>query len=61
MIFGVPAAFAALGLAAVGFWLMAWTISLFDVLGKGTLAPFDPTSKLIVRGPYSYTRNPNGP
>lgn len=27
-------------------------------LGKGTLAPFDPPEKLVVRGIYRYVRNP---
>ena len=26
--------------------------------GEGTLAPWDPTRKLVVRGPYRYVRNP---
>ena len=27
-------------------------------IGKGTLAPWDPTQKLVVRGPYRYVRTP---
>ncbi len=30
----------------------------FDVEGGGTLAPWDPPSRLVVRGPYAYVRNP---
>ena len=26
--------------------------------GKGTLAPWDPPRRLVVRGPYQYVRNP---
>ena len=26
--------------------------------GKGTLAPWDPPRRLVVRGPYAYVRNP---
>ena len=37
---------------------MAWTISDFSRIGKGTLAPRDPTRKLIVNGPYRHVRNP---
>ena len=38
--------------------LLVATISLFTRQGRGTLAPWDPTSSLVVRGPYAYTRNP---
>jgi protein-S-isoprenylcysteine O-methyltransferase Ste14 len=34
------------------------TVRLFAREGKGTLAPWDPTRKLVVRGPYRYVRNP---
>jgi protein-S-isoprenylcysteine O-methyltransferase Ste14 len=45
-------------LVAVGVALVAWTVWLFATLGRGTLAPWDPTSRLVVRGPYRYVRNP---
>jgi len=45
-------------LLVAGLVLMFQTISLFITLGKGTLAPWDPTQKLVVRGPYRYVRNP---
>jgi protein-S-isoprenylcysteine O-methyltransferase Ste14 len=38
--------------------LVVWTIVLFGTVGKGTLAPWDPTSRLVVRGPYRHVRNP---
>jgi len=41
-----------------GFALFAWCISLFARIGKGTLAPWDPTKRLVVVGPYRYIRNP---
>ena len=44
--------------ASAGVALVAWTISLFDAVGHGTLAPWDPTSALVVSGPYRYVRNP---
>jgi protein-S-isoprenylcysteine O-methyltransferase Ste14 len=47
------ALFVALGLA-----LVVWTVRLFVVDGRGTLAPWDPTSKLVVQGPYRLVRNP---
>ena len=41
-----------------GLSLFFWTVYLFKVFGNGTLAPWTPTQKLIVRGPYKYCRNP---
>ena len=41
-----------------GVILLFQTISLFITAGKGTLAPWDPTQKLVVLGPYRYVRNP---
>jgi protein-S-isoprenylcysteine O-methyltransferase Ste14 len=51
---------AALGavLVALGLALVVWTVRLFIKVGEGTLAPWDPTSQLVVRGPYRYVRNP---
>jgi protein-S-isoprenylcysteine O-methyltransferase Ste14 len=31
---------------------------LFVRVGRGTLAPWDPTARLVVRGPYRHVRNP---
>jgi protein-S-isoprenylcysteine O-methyltransferase Ste14 len=45
-------------LVAAGLFLVAWTIRLFVVVGRGTLAPWDPTAALVARGPYRYVRNP---
>jgi protein-S-isoprenylcysteine O-methyltransferase Ste14 len=42
----------------VGLRLMWETISLFGSEGEGTLAPWDPTRRLVVRGPYHRVRNP---
>ncbi|MCO4294326.1 isoprenylcysteine carboxylmethyltransferase family protein [Solitalea sp. MAHUQ-68] len=42
----------------VGLSIFAYTVFLFKLLGKGTLAPWQPTQKLIVAGPYRYCRNP---
>jgi protein-S-isoprenylcysteine O-methyltransferase Ste14 len=41
-----------------GFSLFSYTVLLFNTIGKGTLAPWSPTQKLIVAGPYKYCRNP---
>ena len=43
---------------ALGLTLFTWTVALFAGVGRGTLAPWDPTSKLVVRGPYRHVRNP---
>ncbi|MFQ5716127.1 MAG: methyltransferase family protein [Nitrospinales bacterium] len=44
--------------AVKGLILMAWTISDFVRIGKGTLAPWKPTQNLVVKGPYRHVRNP---
>jgi protein-S-isoprenylcysteine O-methyltransferase Ste14 len=41
-----------------GFALFAWCVSLFVRVGEGTLAPWDPTQRLVAVGPYRYVRNP---
>lgn len=60
-----PRSFATVPLRTLGVLLMlagaglvAWCITLFARVGKGTLAPWDPTSRLVAVGPYRYTRNP---
>jgi protein-S-isoprenylcysteine O-methyltransferase Ste14 len=45
-------------LAAVGLTLIVQTVALFATVGEGTLAPWDPTERLVVRGPYRRVRNP---
>jgi protein-S-isoprenylcysteine O-methyltransferase Ste14 len=42
----------------IGLALVIWTVTLLGKVGRGTLAPWDPTSRLVVRGPYRYVRNP---
>lgn len=42
----------------VGITLLFYTIRLFGLFGNGTLAPWHPTQKLVVLGPYRYVRNP---
>ena len=41
-----------------GLVVMGLTISLFIRIGKGTLAPWSPTKKMVITGPYRYVRNP---
>ncbi len=45
-------------LSAAGLSLFAWCVSLFVRIGKGTLAPWDPTRALVAIGPYRFVRNP---
>jgi len=58
---GAPAALPVVAgalLAAAGAALWYVTVRLFAGEGEGTLAPWDPTRKLVVRGPYRHVRNP---
>jgi protein-S-isoprenylcysteine O-methyltransferase Ste14 len=45
-------------LVLVGLALVVWTVRLFVTEGRGTLAPWDATTRLVVRGPYRHVRNP---
>jgi protein-S-isoprenylcysteine O-methyltransferase Ste14 len=42
----------------VGLALFAWCVDLFGHVGRGTLAPWDPTRRLVAAGPCEYVRNP---
>jgi protein-S-isoprenylcysteine O-methyltransferase Ste14 len=54
----VLAALAGTSLIVIGVALWLETVALFARVGRGTLAPWDPTSKLVVQGPYRRVRNP---
>jgi protein-S-isoprenylcysteine O-methyltransferase Ste14 len=57
---GVAAALPVLlgaALIAAGLALWAWTVRLFSRIGKGTVAPWDPISRLV-GGPCRHARNP---
>jgi len=43
---------------AVGLSLFIASLRNFAVRGRGTLAPWDPPSRLVVSGPYRYVRHP---
>ena|SRR5437660_1466304 len=41
-----------------GASILLWCVRDFYVIGKGTLAPWDPPKKLVTIGLYSFVRNP---
>ena len=45
-------------LIGCGLSLFVATVRLFATEGGGTLAPWDPPERLVVRGPYRYLRHP---
>jgi protein-S-isoprenylcysteine O-methyltransferase Ste14 len=45
-------------LVCMGLVLVVATIRLFITVGKGTLAPWNPPQRLVVRGVYRHVRNP---
>ena len=45
-------------LLVAGLAMFAWCVWLFARVGRGTLAPWDPTQNLVAVGPYQYVRNP---
>ncbi|HET6761448.1 MAG TPA: isoprenylcysteine carboxylmethyltransferase family protein [Gemmatimonadaceae bacterium] len=57
----VPEVLAQVGgvlLLVVGLILFSASLRKFATEGEGTLAPWDPPRRLVVRGPYRYVRNP---
>jgi protein-S-isoprenylcysteine O-methyltransferase Ste14 len=60
---GVDTHWSGLWLLGAGFFicglaLFTWCLSLFARVGQGTLAPWDPTQRLVAVGPYRHMRNP---
>lgn len=45
-------------LIITGLVLMTLTIAAFIKIGRGTLAPWSPTRKLVIAGLFAYVRNP---
>ena len=46
------------GVMLIGLIIMSHTITSFIRIGRGTLAPWSPTRKLVVEGLYAHVRNP---
>jgi protein-S-isoprenylcysteine O-methyltransferase Ste14 len=42
----------------IGLTMLALTVTAFISKGKGTLAPWSPTKKLVITGLHAYIRNP---
>lgn len=55
---GAARLIAGMALLAAGGTLVLRSIALFVRVGKGTLAPWDPTRVLVEQDVYRYTRNP---
>ncbi len=49
---------AGIGLMIAGCVMLVLTVRLLATVGDGTLAPWDPTRRLVVVGVYRYVRNP---
>ena len=49
---------AGIALLTAGLGLFGWCVRLFARVGRGTLAPWDPTRRLVAVGPYRHVRNP---
>lgn len=45
-------------IGSLGFALALWCVLTFAIIGRGTPVPFDPPRRLVVRGPYRFSRNP---
>ena len=54
----VAAIVAGAALLGAGIVIFVATVRLFASVGRGTLAPWDPPRRLVVRGPYRYLRHP---
>lgn len=45
-------------LMVIASFLFVWTNVLFVRIGQGTLSPENPTTALVIEGPFKYVRNP---
>jgi protein-S-isoprenylcysteine O-methyltransferase Ste14 len=58
VVFGSINAFLGLFAITIGSLLILWSVWLQFSVGKGTPAPIVETQKLVITGPYAYSRNP---
>lgn len=54
----LPARVLGVALALAGAGLFGWCVWLITNQGRGTIMPWDPSTRLVVRGPYRHARNP---
>ncbi|TFH08754.1 MAG: isoprenylcysteine carboxylmethyltransferase family protein [Candidatus Thorarchaeota archaeon] len=57
-LFNITVILVGLALIFSGLTMMIITIRMFSKVGEGTLAPWAPTRKLVIKGIYQRTRNP---
>ena len=50
--------YSGIAIAMTGLTLTTYCIINFAIWGRGTLSPIDPTKRLVVYGPYKFSRNP---
>jgi protein-S-isoprenylcysteine O-methyltransferase Ste14 len=48
----------AMVLFAIGIGMYLWSVWNFGARGRGTPLPLDAPRRLVIHGPYRYTRNP---
>jgi protein-S-isoprenylcysteine O-methyltransferase Ste14 len=55
---GAVATIGGVAFLVCGVALVAHSVRLFVRMGRGTLAPWDPTKALVIAGAYRFSRNP---
>lgn len=55
---GIWSGVVGIGFICIGILIFIQTVWMFIRIGKGTLAPWDPTRKMVTGSLYGYVRNP---